>query len=190
MRDIKQIGNHNLATEVKVKKKKKRKIKKKEHISTNILMNPISIELKSKNVLEDNLNKKEIINFHNKNNNINDNNLIINKEEVKNDEINLKIENNENRDRNIINRIKLNRLCICFCFLCARRQKNIQNFLLNEGMKIVSEKLDILYIFRVLTREEKLQEQLTEKEQIIEMSDECKDNIHFLYNSKNNRKSI
>ena len=185
-----KLGNNNLATEVvKVKKKKKRKIKKKEPISTNIFMNLESNELKSKNVLEDNLNKNGINNCHNKINNINENKMIINEDKIINYEINKQIENKENENRNIVNKIKLNRLCICCCFLCVRKQKNIHNFLLDEGMKIVSEKLDILYLFRVLSRDESLQEKLMEKEQIIEMSDECKDNLQFLYNSKNKNKN-
>ena len=199
----KKLENPNLTNgALKVKKKKRRKIKKKEHISTNILSNPLSNEFKNQNALEDELNKKEINNFYIKNNHRSDNNLIINKEKVKNDEINVQIEKSENENknenknesesenRNIINKIKLNRLCICCCFLCVRRQNNMHNVLLNEGMKIVSEKLDILYLFRTLTREEKLQEKLIEKETTIDMSDECKIKLQHLYNSNKNRKHI
>ena len=56
-------------------------------------------------------------------------------------------------------------------------------------MKLVSEKLDILYLFRALSRDEKFQEQLIEKVQTIEMSDECKNNLQYLNNCNKNSKS-
>ena len=43
-------------------------------------------------------------------------------------------------------------------------------------MRSVSEKLDILYLFRVLSKYEIL-EKMAQKEEIIEMSDECKNNL-------------
>ena len=124
-------------------------------------MNAESNEIKSKKVFEDNLNKKGINIFHNKKNNINENNMIINEEKVINSEINKQIEKNEKENRNIVDKIKLNRLCICCCILCVRKQKNVHNFVLDEGMKIFREKLDMLYLFM----EKSLQEELMEKEQ-------------------------
>jgi hypothetical protein len=35
-----------------------------------------------------------------------------------------------------------------FCFICLRKRKNIQNILLDEGMKMVSEYLDIINMFK------------------------------------------
>ena len=116
-------------------------------------MNLESNEIKSKNALENDLNKKDSLNIQK---NIDENNNIIINEQKEINKENEKIKENENR--NIINRIKLNKFCIYFCFLFVRKQRNIKNILLDEGMKIVSEKLDILYLFRVLYNDEQLLE--------------------------------
>ena len=50
-------------------------------------------------------------------------------------------------------------------------------------MRIVSEKLDILYLFRVLSKYEIL-EKMAQKEEIIEMSDECKNNLQKIKNKE------
>ena len=110
-----------------------------------------------------------------------ENNIIINEQKEINKE-NEKIKGNENI--NIINRIKLNKFCIYCCFLFVRKQRNIKNILLDEGMKIVSEKLDILYLFRVLYKYEKLQEKFAKKKETIEMSDECINDLNLLNNKK------
>ena len=55
--------------------------------------------------------------------------------------------------------------------LCVRRRKITQNVLLDEGMNIISNKLDIFNIFDALNRDEKLNDKLLKNEDI-EMSDE------------------
>ena len=50
----------------------------------------------------------------------------------------------------IIEKIRFNVLYTYFCFLCLRRKKNLQNDLLDKGMKIVYQKLDIFNIFKKL----------------------------------------
>ena len=83
---------------------------------------------------------------------------------------------------NIVNKIKMTRAYIYLCFCCVRKRKIIQNILLNEGMNIISEKLDIFNIFDKLYKDEKIQEKLL-KNDIIQMSDECKINIQSIYNN-------
>jgi hypothetical protein len=83
--------------------------------------------------------------------------------------------------KGLIKRIKVNRFCASLCFLCARKRKNVQNILLDEGMKIIIEKLDIINLFKKIYRDEKLQTKIETKEEIIEMSDECKKNLHDLF---------
>ena len=59
------------------------------------------------------------------------------------------------------------------CFICARKRKNINNYLLDEGIKIILEKLDILNIFRKMFKDEKIRDKNT-SDYFIEMTEECK----------------
>ena len=85
--------------------------------------------------------------------------------------------------KGLIKRIKVNRFYASLCFLCARKRKNIQNILLDEGMKIIIEKLDIINLFKKIYRDEKLQSKIETKEEIIEMSEDCKKNLYDLFKS-------
>ena len=60
--------------------------------------------------------------------------------------------------------------------LCIRNTKNLQNILLEEGMNIIIEKLDILHIFRKILKDDMNNEKL-EKIEVIGMSDKCKQNL-------------
>jgi hypothetical protein len=85
-------------------------------------------------------------------------------------------------NRRIISNIKLNRACIYFCFFYVKKRKNVQNILLNEGMKLIIEKLDLLNLFRTLFRDEKFHEHVKNGE-MIRMSESCKKNLEQIYNS-------
>ena len=85
---------------------------------------------------------------------------------------------------NVIKKIKVSRACIYLCFCYTRRRKIVQNALIDEGMNIISEKLDIFNIFDKLYRDEKIQEKLT-KIKLIEMSDECKTRLQSISNYLN-----
>ena len=75
-------------------------------------------------------------------------------------------------EKNFVNKIKMTRACIYLCFCCTRRRKIIQNVLIDEGMLIISEKLDVFNIFEQLYKYEKNQEkEKTKKNDIIEMSE-------------------
>ena len=102
------------------------------------------------------------------NENINDNNNDIKKEE--------KIDKDE-ENRGIINKIKINKICIYLCFLCVRNRKNTENILLNEGKKLIIEKLDIRNIFKKLYRDD---ENLND-EKGINMSETCKNSLQEIY---------
>ena len=80
----------------------------------------------------------------------------------------------------IIKKIKMN-VC-CYCFLS--RKKNMDVNLLDEGMKVISEKLDIMNIFVKLYIDEKVQEKLLSNLEGIRMSDECIHNINILNREK------
>ena len=90
------------------------------------------------------------------------------------------IYNKENRaeknieKNNIINDIKISNLKICFCFCCARKIKNLKNVLLKEGMRIIMEKMDILYMFKKMIKDEDF---LYLKNIQIDMSENCKNDL-------------
>ena len=77
--------------------------------------------------------------------------------------------------RNIVDNIDINKFFICFCFCCIKKRKNIKNILIEEGIRIVKEKLDILYLFRKLFRDENIEDKFA-------MSDKCKQNIKEIKN--------
>ena len=83
----------------------------------------------------------------------------------------------ENNHKEKIDKIHISKIDIYLCCFCARKKKNIQNALIDEGMKMICEKLDIINLFIKLHRDEILQEKFN-NEDIIEMSDECKQNLH------------
>jgi len=81
----------------------------------------------------------------------------------------------------IIRKIKMTRAWVYLCFLCVRRRKIVQNVLLDEGMNIISNKLDIFNIFYSLNRYEKLNNKLW-KNEYIEMSDKSKARLQTINN--------
>ena len=54
-----------------------------------------------------------------------------------------------------VDKIEFNKICIYFCCLCVRKIKNINNILLNKGIKIFREKMDIFTIFKKLNQKKK-----------------------------------
>ena len=87
---------------------------------------------------------KKIFNNYNTNN-YNINNLNITDVKERNTET-----EKDNKNDKIIEKIKFNILYTYFCFLCLRRKKTLQNDLLDKGMKLVYQKLDIFNIFKKL----------------------------------------
>ena len=96
-------------------------------------------------------------------------------------------ENDKNNEaikgkRKIIRKIKINKGYVYFCFCCVRKRKNLQNILLDEGMKLIIEKLDLLNLFRTLYRDE-INNNNFVNEEFVNMSDNCKKKIEQIYNS-------
>lgn len=85
------------------------------------------------------------------------------------------------KKKTVISKIKVNRCTLYLCFLCVRKKKNVQNILLDEGMKIIIEKLDILNIFKKMNILDKTQDK--NMDETIEMSEECKKCLDDIYNS-------
>lgn len=162
-------------------RKKRKKIKYKTSLNRNDKkestnnINIIDTRKENDNNIKDKIRLYvDDMNFNNSNN-INSNDEIKIAKRKENDKPIVK-ENNEKRG--IIQKIRVNKFYIYLCFLCARKRKNIQNILLDEGMKIIIEKLDIMNLFNKIYRDEKLQEKLDEKDEYIEMSDECKTKLY------------
>ena len=90
-----------------------------------------------------------------------------------------KIGENDQQKKNIISKIRITRAYIYLCFCCIRRRKKMYNYLLDEGMRIIKEKMDIFYIFNKMYKDEEITENETIKK-TIEMSDKCKVKIYSL----------
>lgn len=56
-------------------------------------------------------------------------------------------------------------------FLCAKRRKNVQNILLNEGMFLITQNLDIINIFNKIYRDDNIKDII--QNHTLKMSDEC-----------------
>jgi hypothetical protein len=108
-----------------------------------------------------------------------------NKDENNNYYLNTNNLNQENKEiaKHFVNKIKMTRACIYLFFCCTRRRKIIQNVLIDEGMLIISEKLDVFNIFEQLYKNGKIQEKVKRREiDTIEMSDICKKKLKTLGN--------
>jgi len=92
-----------------------------------------------------------------------------------------KIEKDENGlpKRKFISKIRINRTCLYICFFYVRRRNNLQNILLNEGMKLIIEKLDLTNLFRTICRDEKIHLKI-KNEDLINMSKTCKKNLDII----------
>ena len=171
----KKENNENIT----VKKQRKRTNNSKK--TSVISQSNIDIIQKNNNNISSKRNIYDINEDNNKNNYLNE--KITYKEEKKEEKIYHKgNEYSERKERseknkNYINKININRLYINCGFCCVRSISNINNFLLDEGMKLITEQLDVLNLFRKLFEESINQNKLKEKIIKMEMSDECKKNV-------------
>ena len=170
--------DNNENVKKKLKKKKSSKIKRK---TASLYINN---ELTNKNFKEENLKEPEVNNIYNIQSNVQSNiniaDMLSSNENIVNKEIEEKKRNNIGKNRQIIDRIKMNCCCIYFWFCLARKKKNIQNILLDEGMDIIAENLDIMNIFKKIYSISTIEESLKVTDHIINMSDRCKMRIHAL----------
>jgi len=148
-----------------LKVKYKRKIKRKKLAHTNTMKSE-NEEIKSRNNIKNNLKEEnEMI----KNSNFNFNEKII---------------ETGKESRKKISKLTFTKVDLYLCFLCTRHRKKIQNVLIDEGMNMFSEKLDVINIFSKLMKIEDF-ENLARKEKTIEMSDECKKRLQDFNYPKN-----
>ena len=65
---------------------------------------------------------------------------------------------------------------IVFAFCCIRKRKNVNNYVLEEGLGLIAQRLDILNIFKRLYYDEKIQNNyINEIEELAMIF--CKDKI-------------
>ena len=87
---------------------------------------------------------------------------------------------NGQKKRDIISKIKITRAYIYLCFCCTRKRKKMHNYLLDEGMRIISEKIDIFNIFDKMYKDEEITEKVVINK-TIDMSDKCKLQLQSLF---------
>ena len=175
----KKENNERLNTEItKKKKKKKIKIKQKGSILSSFSRNN---EMTNKNLEEEQLKKQDEINIYN---NKKDLNMFGIASEAK--FVNKEAKTNNNENRRIIDRIKINCCCIYFWFCFSRKKKNIQNILMDEGMDIIVENLDIMNVFKKIYSIRAIEESFKSNVHILDMSDNCKFKLHSLLSKESN----
>ena len=97
------------------------------------------------------------------------NNLLVSKDNLK------ERQNTENEKKTeILDEIKINKFFIIFAFCCIRKRKNINNYVLDEGLDLIAKRLDILNIFKRLYYDEKIQKNYMNETEEFAMSDVCK----------------
>ena len=111
---------------------------------------------------------------------MNENSNQFNNLKKNNDYFYKRVANNERKS--IFKDIKMN-IC-CYCFLSKKRSIDVN--LLVEGMKLITEKLDVMNIFIRLFLDEKIQEKLKNDFEGIRMSNKCIYNIGIIRKKKEN----
>ena len=163
-----------------IKRKKRKKSKSK------LTMNSLSkiTEASHKYLEEDNLRSSNEINVPKDRENVSPSNMNLDvgmPSELKIMNKSTKtIQSKNSENRRIVDRIKMNCCCICFWFCFARKKKNIQKILLDEGMNIIVENLDIINIFNKIYIANIIGQSLKKTENIFEMSETCKQKMQDL----------
>ena len=83
----------------------------------------------------------------------------------------------ETRNSEIFEEIKINKFFIVFAFCCIRKRKNINNYVLDEGLNLIGKRLDVFNIFKRLYYDEKVQRSYMIGEEEFAMSEECKEKL-------------
>ena len=157
--NIEVLSKSNVV-DIKLKKKKKKiKFKKATHDNTE----PKNIKY--------NINQEKPVLMATKTNNTN-NNSIRSTENLKS-----QTRMHYYKASSIMEEIKINKFLIIFGFCCIRKRKNIHNYVLDEGLNIIEQRLDIINIFKKLYYAEKVQKSYMKQTEEIPMSAQCKEKI-------------
>ena len=174
--DINSNPNIKNIKEISVKKKGKR-VTKKFYTSYNNNINE-TVDINEANKV------KNLYKNKRQNNKMNEQNVgistsnhrIISDDKTKNNNI----KEIKEEKGNIIENIYINNFFIIFAFCCIRKIKNVNSYLLEEGLNIIKARLDILNIFKNIYYVEQIQESYKNKNNEIEMSNNCKNKFHYL----------
>ena len=99
---------------------------------------------------------------------------------LKKENVNIYSKVNDDNKGTIINNIKMN---IC-CYYCLSKKTNMDVNLLEEGMKLLTRRLDIMNIFTRIYQDEILQKKLLKESLSIPMSKSCIYNIDIIKKEK------
>ena len=150
--------------------KKKKKIKSKRTMTSSNLAKEGGFNYETQNM---NINAKENkkVNEDERQTNMNNNSSASqeNLKEIK------KADNDKNSE--ILDEIKINNFFIVFAFCCIRKRKNVNNYVLSEGLDLIGKRLDVLNIFKRLFYEEKIQKSFMKETQEFAMSEYCKEKL-------------
>ena len=80
--------------------------------------------------------------------------------------------------KNYVSKVRLNRACIYLWFCFVRRRRIMENVLINEGMDLISRRLDIFNIFEKVYKAEQKNDPLLNR--TFPMSDECKTGVKLI----------
>ena len=142
-------------------------------------------------------NKALILNLNNINNEINikknySNKInVFNKNKIYNNNYNKEKEHhhtdeNSEKSKNIIKEIKINKFYVYCCFYFIRNVSTVNNILLDEGMKLIMERLDIFNLFMQLYENFRREEHIREENIKLEMSYDCKKKLSKKIKNDNN----
>ena len=152
-----------------IKTKKKKKIKSKRTIASS---NNANDEKNSYNHnMNFNTNENKKVNEVEKQT-IMSNNLMASHENLNELKKTVEAKNSE-----IFDEIKINKFFILFAFCCIRKRKNINNYVLDEGLNLIGKRLDVFNIFKRLYYDEKVQRSYMIGEEEFAMSEECKEKL-------------
>ena len=152
-----------------IKTKKKKKIKSKRTIASS---NNVNDEKNSYNHnMNFNTNENKKVNEVEKQT-IMSNNLMASHENLNELKKTVDAKNSE-----IFEEIKINKFFIVFAFCCIRKRKNINNYVLAEGLNLIEKRLDVFNIFKRLYYDEKVQRSYMIGEEEFAMSEECKEKL-------------
>ena len=152
-----------------IKTKKKKKIKSKRTIASS---NNANDEKNSYNHnMNFNTNENKKVNEVEKQT-IMSNNLMASHENLNELKKTVEAKNSE-----IFEEIKINKFFIVFAFCCIRKRKNINNYVLDEGLNLIGKRLDVFNIFKRLYYDEKVQRSYMIGEEEFAMSEECKEKL-------------
>ena len=187
----KKIIIRNIGKDCELRVNNKRKIYDNNNQSNRILSANDSYNKKNKKVFEDIdknsenilINKKKLVNIMETNTNNNGDEIIKYENHLNVDKLkryNTDFVGKEKNNNLEMKYIKLNNFLVYFGFCFIRKRKNVDNVLLDEGLSIIREKLDIFNILKNLLLSENIQKNIKCEFEEIKFSEECSKTLEEL----------